>query len=104
MTTKKLEYAQKLGQKHASITIWDGVKIGCGIFIVLPCLILVFFMLILGVPTCGAIKDARAKEKQRREATERENESILAIADTNGDGTITKMEYLTAKEAYEGTK
>jgi hypothetical protein len=87
-----------------TITVWDGVKIGCGIFIVLPCLILAFFLLILGVPTCGAIKEQRAKEKQRREATERENDSILAIADTDGDGVITKMEYLTAKEAYEAAK
>jgi hypothetical protein len=50
-----------------TITVWDGVKIGCGIFIVLPCLILALLLLILGVPTCGAISEARAKEKQRKE-------------------------------------
>lgn len=50
-----------------SVTVWDGVKIGCGIFIVLPAIILAFIILILGIPTCGAISEARAKEKQRKE-------------------------------------
>ena len=48
-----------------SITIWDGVKIGCGIFIVLPALVIGFIILVIGIPTCGAIKQERAKEKQR---------------------------------------
>ena len=50
-----------------TITVWDGVKIGCGIFIVLPAIILAFIILLLGIPTCGAIGEARAKEKQRNE-------------------------------------
>jgi hypothetical protein len=49
------------------VTVWDGVKIGCGIFIVLPAIILAFIILLLGIPTCGAIGEARAKEKQRNE-------------------------------------
>jgi hypothetical protein len=60
-----------------TITAWDGVKIGCGIFIVLPCLILALFLLILGVPTCGAISEARAKEKQRKEVLQAQESQNL---------------------------
>jgi hypothetical protein len=60
-----------------TITVWDGVKIGCGIFIVLPCLIFALFLLILGVPTCGAISEARAKEKQRKEVLQAQESQNL---------------------------
>lgn len=53
------------------ISVWDGVKIGCGIFIVLPTIIIGIF-LILCVPTCAAIKDQRQKAKQRIEQKEQQ--------------------------------
>jgi hypothetical protein len=46
------------------ISVWDGVKIGCGIFIVLPTIIIIGIFLILFVPTCAAIKDQKQKAKQ----------------------------------------
>ncbi len=56
--------------QNKGMTIWDGVKIGCGIFIVLPAIIIVGIFLILCVPTCAAIKDQREKGKQRIEQKE----------------------------------
>jgi len=46
--------------QQKSITIWDGVKIGCGIFIVLPAILLVATILFLMlVPSCVKARKAR---------------------------------------------
>jgi hypothetical protein len=44
------------------ITVWDGVKIGCGIFIVLPAIILGLFFLLVAIPACSKIKEQRAEQ------------------------------------------
>ena len=50
----------------SKVTVWDGVKIGCGIFIVLPAIIFGFILLLVGIPTCSAIKEQHAKEQQAK--------------------------------------
>lgn len=52
------------------ISVWDGVKIGFGIFIVLPTIVIALFVLFICVPTCAAVKKQRAKEKQSIEQRE----------------------------------
>jgi hypothetical protein len=53
----------------SKVTVWDGVKIGCGIFIVLPAIIFGFILLLVGIPTCSAIKEQHAKEKRAKQIT-----------------------------------
>ncbi len=49
-----------MNTQKQTITVWDGVKIGCGIFIVLPAILLVIAMLFLMlVPSCVRAKKAR---------------------------------------------
>ena len=36
-----------------SVSVWDGVKIGFGIFIVLPLIILFGWLILIGLATCG---------------------------------------------------
>ena len=48
--------------------VWSGVKIGCGMFIVLPLIILALFVLIFAVPTCNGIKKQRAAMQQTKQA------------------------------------
>lgn len=51
--------------------VWSGVKIGCGMFIVLPAILIGVFMAI-AVPTCGAINKQRETiEKVKQEAREK---------------------------------
>lgn len=48
--------------------VWSGVKIGCGIFIVLP-LIIIGITMAVAVPACGALKEQKeAIEKIKKEA------------------------------------
>jgi len=50
------------------ITVWDGVKIGCGIFIVLPAILLVatiLFLMLVAVMRQGE-KRAHGAEKRAR--------------------------------------
>jgi hypothetical protein len=49
------------------ISVWDGVKIGFGIFIVLPAIVVSFLILLVCIPTCAALKKHKAQVKQRME-------------------------------------
>ena len=51
--------------------VWSGVKIGCGIFIVLPCILIGVFM-IFASTTCGIVKEQKkAIEKAKQKGIER---------------------------------
>jgi uncharacterized membrane protein len=70
-----------------TITVWDGVKIGCGIFIVLPAILLVATILFLMlVPSC-------VKARNERMADKSEQDRLIERADTNHDGTLTQEEF-----------
>ncbi len=103
--------APPLPQQQAptqNIGVWSGVKLGCGMFIVLPLIVFSIILAVLLVPTClsvnSKIEKGRQIEKERQiesSGISEENEKILAVADTDGNGTITREEYLAAKEAIK---
>ena len=98
--------APPLPQQQAptqNIGVWSGVKLGCGMFIVLPLILLgVVLLCIMLVPTCIRIRNEKQNTEQKASSgISEENEKILAVADTDGNGTITRDEYLAAKEAIK---
>ena len=71
------------------ITVWSGVKIGCGIFIVLPLIVMACIMLFaMLVPSC-----IKTSNKNSADKLTTEEKRILQSADTNGDGNVTLEEY-----------
>lgn len=92
-------------KQQASVGVWSGVKIGCGMFIVLPIILFLVVFIGLAILAWPSIKKQREKTKQRTEdvshaLTDKEN-TILLNADTDGNGVVTREEYLAAKEAIE---
>jgi hypothetical protein len=85
-----------------NIGIWTGVKFGCGMFVVLPLILFGIGFLVIMLPTCTAITTQRQKTEQKATSgNSREDEKIMAIADSNGDGTVTREEYFAAKETIQ---
>jgi hypothetical protein len=106
-TTRLIEptYApesQQYAPQPQNIGVWTGVKIGCGMFIVLPLIIGGIFLLIAAVPTCTAIREVKEKAKQQADESapseNEQNEITYQEPDSNNDGTVTKEEFLD--EAY----
>jgi uncharacterized membrane protein len=92
-------------QQQASIGVWSGVKLGCGMFIVLPIILFLAVFLVLALFAWPSIKKQREKTKQTTEhvsdALSDKEKAILSNADTNGDGKITREEYFAEKERFE---
>jgi hypothetical protein len=93
------EYQQHAPQPQ-NVGVWTGVKIGCGMFIVLPLIIGGIFLLFVAVPTCTTIREVKEKENAKQQADQsarsehEQNEKIYQVSDANNDDTVTKEEFL----------
>ena len=99
--------APPIPQQNATgqnIGVWSGVKLGCGMFIVLPMILLV--VLLLFPSMCSTIQKVSAGKKiqNKEDASHKlsvEEQTILSNADTDGNGIVTREEYFAAKEAMQ---